>query len=350
MQYLITGGCGFVGANLAASIVGTGDSLFILDNLSRHGAAENLQWLRSKGKFDFVQGDIRHYETVLDAVKRAAPDVVFHLAGQVAMTTSLQQPRLDFEINAMGTVHVLEAVRHLSRDAAVLYSSTNKVYGDLRSCRLQEDDSRYVLPDYPNGVPETVPLEFHSPYGCSKGSAEQYVLDYSRMYGLRTVVFRHSSMYGGRQFATEDQGWIGWFVQQALEQSLGIGKEFTISGNGKQVRDLLHADDVVELYRLAANNIDKVRGEAFNIGGGPENSLSILELLGELSRMLSVNLKYRHIAERESDQKVFVADIGRICSALPWKPRTGKTDGLRKMIAWVKSGIKVERLAEPAGS
>jgi CDP-paratose 2-epimerase len=337
MRYLITGGCGFVGTNLGARILAGGHGLVVFDNLSRHGAGLNLEWLKNRGECQFVHGDIRSSEDVLCAVQQAAPEVVFHLAGQVAMTTSVQRPRLDFETNALGTLNLLEAVRLRAPEAAVLFSSTNKVYGDLSACLCRELEQRYVLTDYPHGVPETMPLEFHSPYGCSKGSAEQYVLDYSRIYGLRTAVFRHSSMYGGRQFTTEDQGWVGWFVRQALEQSLGSRREFTVSGNGKQVRDLLHADDVAELYLLAGTGIDSIRGQAFNIGGGPENSFSILELLAELGRMLRVDLRFRHIPERKSDQKVFVADIRKVQAALPWKPRVGKIEGLREMIEWTRS-------------
>jgi CDP-paratose 2-epimerase len=337
MKYLITGGCGFLGSNIAAQVLREGSELVLLDNLSRHGAPSNLAWLRTQGEFTFVHGDIRNTEDCDRAVAEHLPDVVFHLAGQVAMTTSLQRPRKDFEINALGTLNLLEAVRAHCPKAAFIYSSTNKVYGDLEQVLHEETATRYVLPELPQGVPEDIGLSFHSPYGCSKGSADQYVLDYARMFGLRTAVFRHSSMYGGRQFYSSDQGWIGWFCEQAIAQADGPAPEFTVSGNGKQVRDLLHADDMVALYLRAAADIDKVSGEAFNIGGGPENSLSILELLEHLGGVLGVKLRWEHIAPRESDQRVFVADLRKVQSRLGWTPKVSKEAGLQHMIEWVRS-------------
>lgn len=337
MKYLITGGCGFLGSNIAAQVLRQGDELVLLDNLSRYGAPSNLAWLRTQGDFTFLHGDIRNTEDCDRALAEHRPDVVFHLAGQVAMTTSLERPRKDFEINALGTLNLLEAVRAHCPEAAFIYSSTNKVYGDLEQVVHEETTTRYVLPELPHGVPEDIGLSFHSPYGCSKGSADQYVLDYARMFGLRTAVFRHSSMYGGRQFYSSDQGWIGWFCEQAIAQSDGPAPEFTISGNGKQVRDLLHADDMVALYLRAAADIEKISGEAFNIGGGPENSLSILELLDHLGSVLGVKLRWQHIAARESDQRVFVADLRKVQSRLGWSPTVSKEAGLQHMIEWVRS-------------
>ena len=260
-----------------------------------------------------------------------------------AWTTSLQRPRKDFEINALGTLNMLEAIRMHRPEAVLIYSSTNKVYGDLGQVRHEETATRYVLPDYPHGVPEDIGLSFHSPYGCSKGSADQYVLDYARLFGLHTAVFRHSSMYGGRQFFSSDQGWIGWFCEQAVRQADGDAAEFTISGDGKQVRDLLHADDMVSLYLQAAAGIDRISGEAFNIGGGPDNSLSILELLNDLGRELGTSLRWRHIDPRESDQKVFVADFRKIQKQLGWAPTVSKETGLKLMIEWVQSLRRASR-------
>ena len=213
------------------------------------------------------------------------------------------------------------------------------MYGDLEECVFTDNATRYVMPSYPNGLPETMQLSFHSPYGCSKGAADQYVLDYARMFGLKTAVFRHSSMYGGRQFSTYDQGWIGWFCQQAVLQSLDMGSEFTISGNGKQVRDVLHAEDMVNLYTTAALQLNTISGQAFNIGGGMLNSYSLLELLSQLESLLGVSLKWRSIAPRESDQKVFVADLEKITRAIGWSPKISKVDGLQKMIDWTKSNL-----------
>jgi CDP-paratose 2-epimerase len=334
--YLITGGCGFLGSNIAARLIRSGERVVVFDNLYRLGADKNLAWLRTLGAFEFVHGDTRFAYDVDGVVSACAPEVIFHLAGQVAMTTSLKSPRLDFDINAAGTMNVLEAARRHAPHAIVVYSSTNKVYGDLETLACRETATRYELEAYPYGLPETMPLDFHSPYGCSKGAADQYMLDYHRMFGLNTVVFRHSSMYGGRQFSTYDQGWIGWFCRQAWLQQQGKGEVFTVSGNGKQVRDALHADDMVDLYLQAVARIEHCKGQAFNIGGGRENSLSILELLHFLGRELSVRLAVRHIAPRESDQKVFVADIRKAGTCLGWQPQVNWQAGLRKMLAWVK--------------
>lgn len=337
MKFLITGGCGFVGSNLAAEVIKKGEELYVFDNLFRHGAAQNLEWLRTQGKFTHIHGDIRNYNDVENAVKNIKPDVIFHLAGQVAMTTSIENPRLDFEINTMGTHNVLEAVRKYSPKTIVTYSSTNKVYGDFECLEYEETPTRYIAKKYPNGFDENVGLDFHSPYGCSKGAADQYLLDYHRIYGLNTVVFRHSSMYGGHQYATYDQGWIGWFCQEAIETKLGLLKEpFTISGNGKQVRDVLYADDIVRCYFAAIKNINKTKGQVFNIGGGIDNSLSLLELFALLEKKLDIKLNYREIAWRQSDQKVFVANNEKITKFTGWKPQITKEQGIDKMLKWLQ--------------
>jgi len=339
MKYLITGGCGFLGANVAARILLQGGELAILDNLSRKGSVNNLEWLRAQGKFAFHDRDIRSAGAVTALVQGFQPDVVFHFAGQVAMTTSIRDPRLDFEVNLLGSLNVLEAVRLHRPSAVTIYSSTNKVYGDLVNLRCEEQRRRYALSDFPAGVPETIGLDFHSPYGCSKGGADQYFLDYARIFGLSTVVFRHSSMYGRQQFSTVDQGWIGWFCEQAVLQSRGQGGEFTVSGNGKQVRDVVHVDDVAALYLSTVEHAGAMSGRAFNIGGGVENSLSILELLDILSSMLGVSLSWRHIPPRESDQRVFVADLTRVKAATGWAPRVDKQAGIRRMVDWVAGGV-----------
>ena len=338
MKYFITGGCGFLGSNIAAEVLRRGDEVAVLDNLSRVGATENLKWLHTHGDFRFIHADVRSPNDVARAVRDCRPEVLYHLAGQVAMTTSVANPRMDFEVNVLGTFNVLEAVREYAEGCGVLYSSTNKVYGDLEWLEYEEQDRRYVCKRYPNGFPETIPLEFRSPYGTSKGSAEQYVLDYAHTYGLMTAVFRHSSMYGGRQFATYDQGWIGWFCQKALEAKRRTQMDpFTVSGNGKQVRDVLYASDMVDLYLAGAAKIESVRGQVFNIGGGMENSLSLLELFDMLERSLDIRLRYTHIAPRNSDQKVFVADISKARTILGWTPRVGARDGIDIMLSWVKS-------------
>ncbi|BBG65030.1 dTDP-glucose 4,6-dehydratase [Hydrogenimonas sp.] len=342
MKYLITGGCGFLGSNIASKILQEGNELILFDNLYRFGSYQNLDWLKSQGDFRFIHGDIRNTNDVENMIKDTKPDVIYHLAGQVAMTSSIENPRMDMEINVLGSFNLLNAVRLYSPDAAVIYSSTNKVYGDLEQFTYEETESRYKCLEKPNGFDEATPLEFHSPYGTSKGSADQYMLDFARIYGLNTVVFRHSSMFGGRQFATYDQGWIGWFTQKAVEIKHGKLKEpFTISGNGKQVRDLLYASDCVDLYLKASRKIESIKGEAFNIGGGVENSSSLLELFSFLESELDIKIEYIKLPPRESDQKVFVADISKAKNMIGWEPAVSKADGIRDMILWVESRIDV---------
>lgn len=338
MKLLITGGCGFLGSNLAAHAIADGYELAVFDNLHRHGSVENLQWLREKGSFHFVHGDIRNRNDIVRLIEDFRPDAVFHLAGQVAMTTSIANPTMDFEINVIGTHNLLEAARLYAPQATIIYSSTNKVYGDLEQYHYDETEKRYTCADRPNGFDESTPLEFHSPYGCSKGAADQYVLDYARIFGLKTIVFRHSSMYGGRQYATYDQGWIGWFCQMAVNSGKGILKEpFTISGNGKQVRDVLHADDMTTLYFAALEQSETVRGEVFNVGGGIANSLSLLELFDFLQQVTGTELKYVKLPPRESDQRVFVADISKAANLLGWQPAVSFSNGIRRMVEWVSN-------------
>lgn len=342
MKLLITGGCGFLGSNLALDALLRGEELVVFDNLYRSGSRENLLWLQShKKKFTFEHGDIRNQSDITRIVKLFKPDAIFHLAGQVAMTTSIVNPRMDFEVNAMGTFNLLEAVREYSPEAIVIYSSTNKVYGDLEQFTYSERETRYQCNEHPNGFNEQTQLDFHSPYGCSKGTADQYMLDYARIFGLKTVVFRHSSMYGGRQFATYDQGWIGWFCQKAVETKRGFLKEtFTISGTGKQVRDVLHADDMKRLYIAAITNIDKANGQAFNIGGGIKNSLSLLELFKFLEEVMNVKLKYINLPVRESDQRVFVSDLTKANHFLKWHPAVSASEGIESMLKWVEKHDK----------
>ncbi|GAB3938611.1 GDP-mannose 4,6-dehydratase [Mucilaginibacter myungsuensis] len=338
MRYLITGGCGFLGSNLAAEILKKGDELFVFDNLYRTGTEQNLKWLQSLGTFKFYHSDIRSYNDVEYAVRDAKPDVVFHLAGQVAMTTSLDNPRFDFEVNVLGGNNVLEAVRKYAPEAIVTYSSTNKVYGDLEWIEYEETPTRFKAVGYDNGFDEKVQLDFQSPYGCSKGATDQYMLDYAKMFGLRTVVFRHSSIFGGRQYATADQGWIGWFVKQAIDIKSGLLKEpFTISGTGKQVRDVLFGNDLIACYFAALENINITQGKAYNIGGGMRNSLSLLELFDFLERELSIEMKFNRLPVRQSDQRVYVADISKAQADFGWQPKITKDEGLRKMVGWVSS-------------
>ena len=338
MKLLITGGCGFLGSNLASDALSRGDELVVFDNLYRNGSRENLNWLQTQGKFTFEHGDIRNQNDITRVIQAFKPDAIFHLAGQVAMTTSIANPRMDFEVNVMGTHNLLESVRQHAPNATVVYSSTNKVYGDLEQYTYLETESRYQCVERPNGVNENTQLSFHSPYGCSKGAADQYMLDYARIFGLKTVVFRHSSMYGGRQFATYDQGWVGWFCQKAIEASKDKNTApFTISGNGKQVRDVLHADDMKRLYMAAVNHIDSAKGQAFNVGGGFENSLSLLELFALLEQIAGVKLNYTQVPVRESDQRVFVSDLGKAKQLLNWQPLVSAQEGVARMVEWVSA-------------
>lgn len=344
MKLLITGGCGFLGSNLAAHALNQGLELCVFDNLYRHGSQSNLQWLRGQGTFEFVHGDIRNANDVQRVIARVKPDAVFHLAGQVAMTTSIADPRMDFEVNALGTLNVLEAVRKHVPDAVVIYSSTNKVYGDLEQYRYRETETRYECIDHPTGFNEQTPLDFHSPYGCSKGAADQYLLDYHRIFNLRTIVFRHSSMYGGRQFATADQGWIGWFCQKAAEKRAALlGIPFNISGTGKQVRDVLHAEDMISLYFSTLKHVDVAAGHAFNIGGGIKNSLSLLELFALLESEIGQPLEYIKLPPRESDQRVFVADIGMIKRLTGWEPKVSAKQGVVQMLNWVANNLPLNK-------
>ncbi|TGE07942.1 SDR family NAD(P)-dependent oxidoreductase [Hymenobacter fodinae] len=336
MKYLITGGCGFLGSNLAAEVLKQGAELFVFDNLSREGAFLNLKWLQSKGDFKFYNSDIRSYNDVEKAVREVKPDVLFHLAGQVAMTTSLDDPRRDFEINVLGGHNVLESVRKFSPDTIVTYSSTNKVYGDLEDIEYIETDTRFIAKGYESGFDESLRLNFQSPYGCSKGATDQYMLDYARMFGLKTVVFRHSSIFGGRQFSTFDQGWIGWFVKQAVNIKNRHNKEpFTISGTGKQVRDVLFASDLISCYFKAIDKIETTAGNVYNIGGGVNNSLSLIELFKLLEDKMSIQMAYQKLPVRQSDQKVFIASIDKALNDFGWSPSVSKEVGVESMIQWV---------------
>jgi len=343
MRYLVIGGCGFVGSNLSAEVLRRKEELILFDNLHRYGSSSNLEWLQSKGEFKFVHGDIRNSNDVETVVRETTPDIIFNVAAQVAMTTSIENPRADFEINALGSFNVLEAARIHSPESIILFSCTNKVYGDLDTLHYRETPTRYICEEYPRGFDETLPLDFSSPYGCSKGAADQYMIDYARIFGLKTAVFRHSSMYGERQWATHDQGWIGWFLVKAMEVKKGVPAEpFTISGDGKQVRDILDASDIVSLYFEAVDKIDQAKGQAFNVGGGFDNSLSLLELFDILEEELDIKLSYTKLEWRPADQRVFIADIGKAANLIGWRPKVDKVQGIRNMIAWLQDNWTFE--------
>lgn len=333
MRALVVGGAGFIGIHAARRLIQAGHPVLILDNLSRPGSERNLEWLRQFGRYEFVQGDIRDYAALEDLFRNyRGIEFVLHLAGQVAMTTSISDPRLDFESNALGAFNLLEAIRHLGEDPIVLFSSTNKVYGGMETVAVEEAETRYRYRDLPFGADESVPLDFHSPYGCSKGAADQYVRDYARIFGLRTIVFRQSCIYGTQQFGIEDQGWVAWFVIACV-----LGKPLTLYGNGKQVRDVLFADDLVDAYLAAAERIDRTCGQVYNVGGGPANSSSLLELVGQLESILDRRIDLGFGPARAGDQPVFVADIRKLERDTGWKPKTSIRDGLVQLVEWVRA-------------
>ena len=332
-RILVTGGAGFVGSNLANNLLTDGFDVTIFDALVRPGSRENLAWLRRRSnRLHFVRGDVRDIEAIEDVV--ADVDVVYHLAGQVAVTSSVSDPRYDFETNALGTLNVLEAVRKGGRQPIVVFTSTNKVYGGMEDVPVVEEHSRYSFTECPNGISEAQPLDFHSPYGCSKGAADQYVRDYGRIYDLPTVVFRMSCIYGPRQFGTEDQGWVAHFIISMLTE-----RSITIYGNGKQVRDLLFVDDLVRAFRSAVDRIERAAGEVFNIGGGPANSTSVWELgqlVAELSgRDMSVNFG----DWRPGDQPCYITDIRKASQLLEWRPLIDKEAGVRRLWKWASSNL-----------
>ena len=333
-QYLITGGAGFIGSNYAHRLLERGEDVTIFDNLSREGTEKNLEWLytqHGKNAFQFIQGDVREREAIEKAV--SGKQVIVHLAAQVAVTTSVTDPREDFEINGLGTFNTLEAARKTNEKPIVLYASTNKVYGGMENVRVKEEPTRYAYVDYPKGINELYPLDFHSPYGCSKGCGDQYVRDYQRMYGIRSVVFRQSCIYGTRQFGIEDQGWLAWFVIAAVQN-----KPITIYGDGKQVRDVLFVDDLLNAYDAAIANIDNAAGEVFNVGGGAENTISVWK---EFAPMLEKKLGKKILTEtstwRPGDQKIYVSDISKAKKVLQWQPEVGVEEGISRLVEWVES-------------
>jgi CDP-paratose 2-epimerase len=331
-NYFVTGGAGFIGSNYVSRLLERGEKVTVYDNLSRAGAPCNLTWLRDKfgeKAFNLVVGDIRDAAQLVVSAREA--DVIVHLAGQVAVTTSIIKPREDFEINALGTFNVLEAARLNERNPVFLYASTNKVYGGMDDVKVVEKDLRWEYASLPLGAPETQPLDFHSPYGCSKGAGDQYVRDYHRIYGLRSVVLRQSCIYGPRQFGVEDQGWVAWMIIAAQ-----TGRPITIYGDGKQIRDLLHVYDLLDAYDAVIQNIDLVQGDVFNLGGGSENSMSIWTEFGpRLEKHLGQPISITHGDWRPGDQKVFVADIRKAQQLLGWKPKYSVETGVKHLFDWV---------------
>lgn len=341
---LITGGAGFIGTNLADRLLSQGTSVLVLDDISRPGVERNLEWLRTRhgGLLQVETADVRDMPAVRRAVARA--DRIFHFAAQVAVTTSLVDPLRDFEINVRGTLNVLEAARAQNRPPPLLFTSTNKVYGALADVALERQDQRYVPSDprlAASGVDERRPLEFHSPYGCSKGAADQYVLDYTRCFGLPAVVFRMSCIYGPHQCGTEDQGWVAHFLLRARAQGI-----LAIYGDGRQVRDLLFVEDLVDALLLAMHGIDRLAGQAFNIGGGPANSVSLLELLDLMSERLGLAARVEHAQWRSGDQRYYVTDSSKFAAATGWSPAVPFAEGVARLHEWL--GAAVPPAANPS--
>lgn len=329
--YLITGGAGFIGSNVADHFLGVSSQVTILDNFSRHGSEQNLEWLRRRhgSALRVIRADIRDSGPVLDSAIDGA-DVVFHFAGQVAVTTSVTDPRHDFDVNALGTFNVLEAARRARSQPVVVYSSTNKVYGKMADLGMLERNGRYEYESLCGAIPESRPLDPYSPYGCSKCAGDQYVLDYARIYGMRTLVFRQSCIYGPRQFGMEDQGWLAWFCIRAAER-----RPVTIYGDGKQVRDVLHVRDLIAAYGAALNRMDVTSGRAYNVGGGPQNTLSLLELIEILNRKFGRKLECSFQEWRPGDQPVFISDISRATRDFGWRPKIGVEEGIGHLIEWI---------------
>ncbi|CAN5309501.1 N/A [soil metagenome] len=337
---VVTGGAGFIGTNLTDRLLRDGVPVRVLDSLARPGVERNLRWLRKRhgDRLQVVIGDVRDRKLVLSAVNDAAH--VYHLAAQVAVTSSLEDPRHDFEVNALGTLHVLEALRSVREPPALTFASTNKVYGGLEDVTVRRLGKRYV-PDNErlnrHGIDEDRPLDFHSPYGCSKGAADQYVLDYARNFGLRATVLRMSCIYGPHQCGTEDQGWIAHFLIRAMR-----GESITVYGDGLQVRDVLFIDDFIAALLEIRSRARELSGLAFNIGGGPANSLSLLELLDLIAELEGRPPEVRFETWRPADQKYYVSDTARFRAATGWSPHVGGRTGVERLHQWLEEADSVE--------
>lgn len=339
MKWFITGGAGFIGSNVARHLLLKGCDVVIFDNLSRRGSRANLQWLQSFGNPIFIEGDIRDWDAINHALYvHNDTEVLLHLAAQVAVTTSVIDPREDFEINALGTFNLLETIRLLGIKPIILNASTNKVYGGLQDLPMRETKTRYIFENNQYAVSERRPLDFHSPYGCSKGCADQYMCDYSRIYGMKIVNFRQSCIYGYRQFGIEDQGWVAWFMIAAL-----LNQPVTIFGNGKQVRDILFIEDLIDAYERAVFHHDRAAGQTYNIGGGIHNTLSLIEFVEKLQPVLGKKLSFSKSKPRPGDQPIFVSDITKIHDELNWKPRVSVDEGISLLFEWVKNNLHLFR-------
>ena len=335
-KILITGGAGFIGTNAVHYFAKKGWNVCLLDNLSRKGSEENLRWLESQKDYSFIfkKIDIRDKRDIDKLFKENNFDALIHLAGQVAVTTSIDNPRDDLDINILGTFNLLESIRKYSPNTTMINASTNKVYGELENYDVVEEDLSYKYKSHPNGISESAVLDFHSPYGCSKGSADQYVLDYARIYDIKATTFRQSCIYGPRQHGSQDQGWISWFIISSLSK-----RPINIYGNGKQVRDVLYIDDLILAYDLAISQSSNITGEAFNIGGGASNSISLIQCINMIAEILDTKVEYNFSDPRPGDQKIFVSDINKISKALNWEPTYSVKKGVGNLIKWTKTEL-----------
>ena len=328
MRWLVTGGAGFIGTNLVSHLIGSGHEAIILDDMSRAGVEANASFLHDKFGVDICRVDVADAAGVAEFFADNGPfDAVAHLAGQVSLMASIDDPVRDFEVNARGTLNILEMVRVRSPETCVIGMSSNKAYGDLHQVRIVEEPTRYVAPDWPGGFNESLPLDFHGPYGCSKGAADQYLADYSRTYGLRTASLRQSSVYGPHQHPRSDQGWVAHLVAEAV-----AGREIALNGIGKQVRDLLHAEDLARLFVALADVLQPGEPAQINVGGGSDRSLSILELFQWLENELGRPVAFTTGTERPSDQKVFISDNVRVGDLTGWRPTISVEDGLHRLL------------------
>jgi CDP-paratose 2-epimerase len=328
---LITGGAGFIGSNLAEYYLKQGLKVIIYDNLSRKGSEKNILWLKSAyPSIKFIQADILDFDKLKRSINQI--DILFHFAGQVAVTNSVDNPKKDFDVNALGTLNILEAARTQREAPIIVYASTNKVYGGMDDVDIIEGTKRYSFRKYNNGINESFPLNFHSPYGCSKGAGDQYVRDYARIYGLKTIVFRQSCIYGRRQFGNEDQGWVAHFIRKVLKN-----KPIIIYGNGKQVRDLLYIDDLISAYLRSLKNIKKSSGQIFNIGGGVKNSVSLLEFLEMMEKKIGAKINISYQNWRPGDQKIYISDNRKAKKTFGWNPTTFVEIGIERLLNWIKT-------------
>jgi CDP-paratose 2-epimerase len=330
-RMLITGGAGFVGCNAARFFGMRNWNVTVLDNLSRQGTEQNLGWLSEGMSFEFERVDIRDRPEIDRVLSENRFDAVIHLAAQVAVTTSVADPQTDFAVNAIGTFNLLDAVRHYAPEAVFIFASTNKVYGKITGAASELRGNRYVYTNREHGIGETEPLDFLSPYGCSKGAADQYVLDFARIYNIPATSFRQSCIYGPRQFGVEDQGWVAWFVIASL-----LGRNITIFGDGKQVRDVLHVDDLLRAYEAAILAPDRVAAQAFNVGGGPTRIMSLLDLIEMLERRLGRRIPLAWDEWRPGDQQVYISDIRKLRNALDWSPQIAVETGIGQLMDWVE--------------